>query len=178
MVPDPQICSAKLLPQGIASDDAFHPLAALAANPPLPAIAVVPLALLAMIFIAGHVMAMNDPTSGVPTSRKRIRSANGVMLMWLVALVTYAISILNPEHTSRFVLTWLTIITVVGLVLILALLDVLNTIRLHSAARRIIREELKQGITAALGDHQNSKIKPATTPRLAGTNQTGSNSNP
>ena len=85
MLPDPQICSTRLLPQGIASDAAFNPLTALAANPPLPAIAVVPLALLAMIFIAGHVMAMNDPSSGVPTSRKRIRSANGVMLMWLVA---------------------------------------------------------------------------------------------
>jgi len=136
---------------------------ALGASPFLPAWAVLPVAGLVMLFVAGHVLAINDARAEVPTRRRRIRTANGVILMWVCALVAYGTSILDPSDARRFVLTWSAVTALVGVAVLLALFDALNTIRMHARARKEIRRELRESIEHLLGESQHQG-----TLRLAG----------
>lgn len=117
----------------------------LPANPMFPMWFVLPLAAVAFAAIAGHLWSLRR--AEMAWSRKRIRMANGVVMLGLAVLITYAVGFqeMLPSgggsigHIRAFVLVWMAIIGLVPLTLALAGLDVVNTIRLNRAAAREIR---------------------------------------
>jgi hypothetical protein len=123
----------------------------------LPAWLVIPIAGITMLLIAGHVQAIQELE--MPTRRRRIRTINGVLMIFATALMAYAVSIADsgrvvlsqPEAARHFVLTWGMITTLVGLIVLLAALDSLTTVQQHTKHRRALRARLRQSVEEAIG---------------------------
>ena len=121
------------------------------AGPAVPAALGLPLAGLGMLLLAGYVLSLQRPE--VPPTRRRLRTASGVLMMILMGLLGFASSVV-PTHDRRLmVLSWLVVVIVLGVVVLLACVDIVLTLgdalRARGAQRREIAQELRRGRTAA-----------------------------
>ncbi|MBX3403591.1 MAG: hypothetical protein KF699_09305 [Phycisphaeraceae bacterium] len=130
----------------------------LAANTMLPAWVVLPIGCSALVVTAAHVLALQ--ASDAPARRKRIRTANGLLMMIITALLCWALGVApvvsnpatTPGDTRTFLLVWSAIITLVALMVVLAAMDVAFTARLALSERGRLRRELREGTRAARTD--------------------------
>lgn len=120
-----------------------------------PAWLVLPLALIALATVGGHMRAV--ARSGMPASRKRIRTANGWLMLLLIPLLAYGFGVATPAHKGVFVMVWLAAIALLWMVVMLAGIDMVNSWRLGRRERESLRAEilaaramLKQKIEADL----------------------------
>jgi hypothetical protein len=115
------------------------------ANPVLPLWIVLLLGGSAATVIVMHLALLAG--AEMPARRRRIRLANGVLLLAVTVLLTYALGFVGMLPSGggsigeirEFVLVWLAIIGLIPMVLALAALDVINTWRLQREARRLAR---------------------------------------
>lgn len=123
----------------------------LASSPILPPALVLPAAAVAMLVIAAHTLATQR--APMPQTRRRIRTANGVLMLFLTAMLAYALSIMkhaqaggaaSASETREFVIVWMVIMGLLPTVVLLAIFDVLNTVRLHAEVRKRLRLQRKQ----------------------------------
>lgn len=99
---------------------------------------VLPLAGLAMLLLASHVTATEQIE---PLSRRRIRLANGWVMLVATPLIAAGFSLIAPLSQSRaFAMVWLAVIGLLSISVLLALADIVNTIRLGRRAHRELRE--------------------------------------
>lgn len=101
----------------------------------LPPIVVVPLASLAVLVIAAHLTALHGDRS-VPLSRKRLRTANGVVMLVTAVVLVYAFAWAPPSDAARFALAWAASVMLLTAVLALSALDIINNLRLARLHRR------------------------------------------
>lgn len=109
---------------------------------------VLPMAVITMLVIAWHVVSLQH--ARIPASRKRIRTANGLLMLFVTALLAFALSIMNSatphgvgvEQVRLFVLVWALIMGLLPIVIGLAILDALNNIRILNATRRRLKRQL------------------------------------
>lgn len=117
----------------------------------LPAWAVLPIGGAALVVTAAHVIALQS--SAMPARRRRIRTANGLLMMFVTALLSWALGVApvvtnpaaTPDAARTFLLVWSIIISLVALMVVLAALDVAFTARLALADRGRLRRELRAG---------------------------------
>lgn len=109
------------------------------ASPIAPTWLVLPMALVTMVMIAGHLQAVR--VAPMPESRRRIRSAADVVMLVLAALLAYAFGIATPAQPRLFTLAWSACIGLLFLVLLLAFMDSANNLRLHRREMRALRDE-------------------------------------
>jgi hypothetical protein len=121
------------------------PLLAQAAAPVASAWIMIPVACVAMLVVAAHVIALGK--AEMPASRRRIRSASGALMLLTIPVLAYASSIVTPAQTRLFVLSWTLGVGLLTLVVALALLDMLNTLRLHRAEKAALRQSLRETLT-------------------------------
>ncbi len=96
---------------------------------------VLPVAGVVMMFVAAHIGATQQRTK--PPSRRRIRVANGWVMLVTIPLLAAGFGVLNPHTQSRaFALVWVAAVALLAMTIGLALLDAANTLRLARAARR------------------------------------------
>lgn len=114
----------------------------LAAEPILPGWVVLPLACLAVIVIGVHLQSMHR--SRMPESRRRIRTASNLVAMLTVPLLASGFGVIRPDDHRAFVMVWLVVVGLLGIIVMLALVDVLNNIRIHAAERRRVRSEIRR----------------------------------
>ncbi len=89
----------------------------------------VPLAMALMFLVAGHVLAVQR--TPMPASRRRIRTASGLLMMVVAPLLAHAISTgPGTDQPRPMAVLWLLILSMLGMVVGLAVLDLLNTLRL------------------------------------------------
>ena len=112
-------------------------------GPLAPAWFVIPLAVLTLLIVASHVVTIDR--SDMPPSRKRLRTVNGILMMFTIPLAAYAMGGVGPERSRVFVMVWTIVAGLVVLVLLLAIADLLNTWRMNWNER----QELRQQIAAA-----------------------------
>lgn len=94
-----------------------------------------------MVVVAGHLLAMRRAKHLIPSSRYRIRSVNGGMMLALVPLLACAFSVVSPADQKLFALIWMTCVGLLGVVVVLACVDGINNIRLgRLEAMRLIGE--------------------------------------
>lgn len=125
----------------------------------VPAVIVVPVAALAMLVIAAHVVALQR--SSVPPTRRRIRTACGVLMLFLAALLAHALTmgpaaphpVLAPAQTRAFLFIWLVIISLVLMVVVLAAADAAYSTAAAYSTRRRLRRDLARELTRDLGEH-------------------------
>lgn len=118
----------------------------LAAGPLAPAWIVFPMALAAMVVVAGHLSAL--ARADMPASRRRIRRANGWLMMFLVVGMACAAGLATTQRV--FVMLWMFVAGLTGLVLILAWLDAVNSLRIHRRDRLQLQQHARQLVAARL----------------------------
>lgn len=101
----------------------------------LPPWLVLPIGGVMLIILAAHISATEERTT--PQSRRRIRVANGWIMLMLAPLLSAGFGIVSPStHPRAFALVWIAVILLLLVVILLALMDIANTIRLAMHARR------------------------------------------
>jgi hypothetical protein len=109
----------------------------------------VPMAMLAMFVIASHILML--PQAEMPDSRRRIRTANGMLMLFTAPLLAYALGFANPAADQRaFVLSWMLVTGLLIIILLVAMLDIANNYRLMFLQRKALREELRRERMEAL----------------------------
>lgn len=112
-----------------------------ATGPALPLWIVAPPCALLMLILAGYVMALRE--ADVPETRRRIRTLGSVTMMLTQPLIVYLFAIATPANARTFMLTWALLIGLLGILVVLAMLDVVNNLRISANARHEFRAELR-----------------------------------
>lgn len=102
---------------------------------------VFPLAGFSLVVVLWHLWAIIR--THMPPSRRRIRLANGLIMLMLIPLITLAFGVLAPADARPFVIAWLGVIGLLGLMVLMAMLDSANTARLHLGDRQALRDEAR-----------------------------------
>lgn len=112
-------------------------LSAIAPDQPIaPVWLVMPLAFVVLLMLITHMWLLRK--DDMPASRKRIRIANGTLMMFATPLVAYALGVAVPAQGRTFAFAWVAVTGIVVVVLFLAIMDMLNTWRLSLTERRAI----------------------------------------
>ncbi|MFG0256902.1 MAG: hypothetical protein ACF8GE_03265 [Phycisphaerales bacterium JB043] len=108
----------------------------------IPPLLALPLCGLLMIVVAVHMEHTLD--SDAPRSRKRLRIANGWVMLFALPLLATGSSLVGHEtHPRLFALVWSGALMLLMLALMLALGDVLNTMRLASRSHARMRDRFR-----------------------------------
>lgn len=125
-----------------------------AQGPILPLWLVMPMAIVTAVIVAGHMIAVRRAASRMPPSRVRIRLTTGVVMLVLIPLLAYGFSVADASNPREFVLAWLGAMGLLGTVVLLALVDIINNIRLAKNAHDDLAAE-----AATLQAHLASQLK-------------------
>lgn len=133
------------------------------ANALAPATLVLPVAVVAIVVLGAHVVSVSR--SDMPASRRRIRMANGMLMMFAAPLAAYAFGFADPEtHQREFALAWMLVAGLLVLIIAVAVLDVVNTFRLHVPERAKMRAELRAAREAFEGAAHAAQTRVAERP--------------
>ncbi len=110
--------------------------------PLLPAWVVLPVAAFMLLVVAIHLMVLLK--SEMPASRKRIRTLNGWIMLFLVPIGAAAFGVVSPGDPRLFVFIWMVVILMLVLLIGLAMLDMINTTRLHQRERDNLAEHFRK----------------------------------
>lgn len=113
---------------------------AAAHTPLLPPWVVLPVAVVMLLVVAVHLLVITH--APMPESRRRIRLANGWIMLLLVPLGAAAFGVVTPGDPRTFLIVWLLVIFMLIMLIVLATLDVFNTGRLYRRERRSIERSL------------------------------------
>lgn len=113
----------------------------LPATPMAPTWLVLPLAAVTLLLLAGYILSLRSES--VPPKRRRIRTANTLLMMLATPLIAYAFGIVPPANARMFLLAWLAITGLLAIIILLAGLDALYSVRLHREQRRAVRQALR-----------------------------------
>jgi hypothetical protein len=116
--------------------------AAISSTPLAPAWLVIPVAIVGLLVVGGHVILIDR--AEMPAARKRIRTANGVLMMFTIPLAAAAFSLIAPSAAQSriFVMTWMLVAGLIVLILFLAVLDLGNTFLMHRKERAELRRQI------------------------------------
>lgn len=98
---------------------------------------------LALIAIAGHLLWLNSATDMDP-QRRRIRMTNAVLMMVVVPFVVYGFAIATPSKARAYVYVWVITAALLMMIIMVALIDMLNSWLLHRAQLRELRRQISE----------------------------------
>ncbi|MEO1279920.1 MAG: hypothetical protein AAFV77_13255 [Planctomycetota bacterium] len=107
-----------------------------------------PLAMLTLVVIAAHLIAMRS--ADMPESRKRIRTANGWLMLITVPVLAIAFSLVSSANPRQFALVWAIAILLLGLVLVMAFVDIGNNLRLAREKQKRLHRTLGSQLRSEL----------------------------
>ncbi len=93
-----------------------------------------PMAMFTLVVVAAHLLAMRG--ADMPESRRRIRTANGWLILITTPVLTIAFSVVPPSSPRRFALIWAVAILLLGMVVTMAVVDMANNLRIARIHRR------------------------------------------
>ncbi len=133
-------------------------IAALAqAQPIAPSWLVFPLAGFTLVVVLWHLSGVIR--GDVEPSRRRIRMANGLIMLTLVPLIAYAFGIATTDSPRWFAMSWLGVMGLLGLMIVLAILDSANTAKLHAAERIELRRQTREALRGAAASLRTTDTK-------------------
>lgn len=106
----------------------------LAAGPMVSPWIAIPMAAVCLVLVAGYTLAIQR--DDMPLIRRKIRTALGVLHMFVVASFAYGISIADPADRKAFVVCWMLVVGLVGFSVVLALADAAVTVKLAVRERK------------------------------------------
>lgn len=114
----------------------------------LPAWAALGVTGIGMILVASYVLALQRDS--VPVSRRRLRTAAGVVQMFLLGAIGFAAGLVLEQDRSLFLTSWMLVMVLVVVVIALALADIANNIRLARIERQEQRRATAEQLAADL----------------------------
>ncbi|HMN40764.1 MAG TPA: hypothetical protein PKE29_07935 [Phycisphaerales bacterium] len=125
-------------------------IAITAASTILPGWVVIPIAGVVLVVTARHVLRVE--TSGLDPVRRRVRIANGLLMMLVTTLLAYALGLApevkdaasHPGEAKAFIAVWVGILGLLGVVVVLAVIDAVGTVRAGMRMRRQLRGETRR----------------------------------
>lgn len=112
-----------------------------------------PLAMLTLVTVAAHLLAMRGAT--MPESRRRIRTANGWLILITAPMLVVAFSLVPPSNARQFALVWAVSIALIGMVILMAFVDMANNLRIA----RIHRKKLSRSMGHQMRQHLAAQPK-------------------
>lgn len=94
----------------------------------------IPVAAVGMVLVAGYTLAIQGENT--PPLRRKIRTALGVLYMFILAAFSYGISIASPTDKKSFVMCWLLVVGLVAFSVVLALADAVVTVKIALRERK------------------------------------------
>lgn len=110
----------------------------------LPWWVVVPLTAVVMLTIAAHVQAVQG--SEMPASRRRIRLANGLLMLVTTPMLAFAVTVSHRGSPRAFAAAWVLVMALLAMIVFLALLDIANTVRLNARERAALGREAAEAL--------------------------------
>ncbi len=80
--------------------------------------------------------------ASMEASRRRLRIATSLVMIVLLGVLSVALTSVTPASPRMFLLAWSAVVLLVGLVLMLAVMDGFNTVRLYNAERAMIARQI------------------------------------
>ncbi len=106
----------------------------------LPAWIILPITLGMMLLVSSHMSRIQR--SEEPSSRKRIRVANGWIVLFALGFTAAGFSLISPSLNPRlFFIVWAISLVLITTTVMLAMADVLNTLRLIRRVGVRMRQE-------------------------------------
>lgn len=121
-------------------------------SPIAPAWLVLPIAAVALVLQAGYLLAMREGGGEMPPSRMRIRVASGWLSMIAIPLSAYGFALARPSEAGVFTIVWVLVIGLVGAIVMLAVLDAVNTMRLHRGDADRLHKDLREQLRRDLDE--------------------------
>ncbi|MBS0196075.1 MAG: hypothetical protein JSR77_04895 [Planctomycetes bacterium] len=78
----------------------------------------------------------------MPASRRRIRLANGALMLATTPVTAYALGFVSPAQTRPFTFAWVLVTGMVIIVIFMAMLDIFNNWRLGAKEHREMAGEI------------------------------------
>lgn len=119
-----------------------------------PAWAVLPLALAVIAWAAWYAWRLRQ-RRGITPTRRRIRTANAVVMILLAGLFAYGLSGVTLAHPRLFVGVWTGVVALTLVMAALGAYDVLHTATLTVKAASQLRRELRRGMQTP--DRENER---------------------
>ncbi len=111
-----------------------------------PAWVVLPIAVVALLASLVHLSMLHDPEviSEMPLSRRRLRTAGGVLTLITIPLLAYSFGIVTPADPRAFTMAWSASMGLLGMIVLVAALDALNSVVVHRRDLARHREQRRQ----------------------------------
>ena len=123
----------------------------------MPAAVTIPLALVVAGWIMWYWHRLAAPE--VPDSRRRIRRASIIVILASLPILVRGLSFLDHDTDhSRYIITWLLVLFTLGLVVVTAGIDLVNTLRIE---RKADRQRVAKAVAALA---KSAKTAGPTTP--------------
>ncbi len=97
-----------------------------------------------MLVVMLALYAMWVQSAPIEASRKRLRVATSMVMIVLLGALSYALTSVTPASPRVFVLAWAAVVLLVGLVLVLAVMDGFNTLRLYNNERALVARQIAE----------------------------------
>lgn len=112
-----------------------------------------PLAMITLVTVAAHLLAMRG--ADMPESRRRIRTANGWLILITAPVLVVAFSVVSRSQPRQFVLIWVIAMALVCFTILMAFVDMINNLRIA----RIQRQRLSRTMGSQLRQQFLAKRK-------------------
>lgn len=125
----------------------------------LPAWFVIPLAAIVMLVVAAAIASASRHTT--PASRRRIRLANGWIMLLTTPLAATGFALIDSSTNPRlFVKIWILVIGLLSISIVLAVLDMLNTARLARLASQRLRLSVRLSSSSIAHNPEPLRLAP------------------
>jgi hypothetical protein len=148
-------------------------------HPVAPAWVVFPLAVLTGLIVLLHLSMMHDPKvfEQMPLSRRRLRTAGGVVALVAVPVLAYAFGIVTPSDPAAFTMAWSASVGILGMIVMIAAMDSLNSVRIHrkaarghAAAGEVLKAQLQAQLQTKLVETRSATHAESTSWRIPSAN--------
>ena len=119
-----------------------------AVNPIAPIWITGPLAMVTLVVVAAHLIAVRG--AAMPESRRRIRTANGWLILVTVPVLAVAFSVVGPGRPRWFALAWAVAMLLIALVIVMAFVDMANNVRLARENRAQLQRSLGKQLRSSV----------------------------
>ena len=113
-------------------------------EPLMPSWLVIPMAVVLVFIVGRHVLAI--PGAGFSPSTRRIRTAAGLIMMALIPALAFGLSVTDTNQPKTFVIAWMIALGLTLIMLILALADISNNLRLFVIYQRAARKQAQSAL--------------------------------